>query len=140
VCGVCGGNLTGNGVRDYICQGFTDGGRCTNDLRFRRAAIDAAVVAAAHEYLTDDEQIRRGIERVRAELERRARTEDVAARRADAAEVRRLDDKINAVRALDLPAAATTAAVAALDAERRALIEAAAQHKGQESMCAPPRC
>lgn len=77
VCANCGCNYIGDGTKDYICPGYSDG-HCHNAIRFRRADADAAVFGLVKEHLLSDAAIDRATKYVTDVLRQRAREEEAA--------------------------------------------------------------
>jgi site-specific DNA recombinase len=68
----CGANLIAYGDKDYCCPVFTARGRCSNDLRFRRAEVETELFALLKEQLLSGTSIARGTAFVEAWLTERA--------------------------------------------------------------------
>jgi hypothetical protein len=129
VCAVCGSNYIGDGARDFVCPAHTSG-HCDNDMRFRRDTIHQAVFDLMKDHLLSDEVIARGKRRVEAELREQHRQEEAAARRVeDGSAVRKLDAQARALRDLDLPPSAVSAALAEIERKRAELLTQASERR-----------
>jgi site-specific DNA recombinase len=133
-CGVCGARYQCDSRRDFICPSFA-AGACENDLRVRRDKVDEAVWSGVKTDLLSDDQIRRGKAAALEWLREQAGHEEAAAREAESGtEWQRLDEQAAALHALQLPPAALSAALRALDDERAALRERATPRRGLKAL------
>jgi hypothetical protein len=122
VCAGCGSNYIGDGRTDYVCPAHTTG-HCGNDMRFRRTLVHQAVVDLLTEHLLSPNAIERGRQHIQTQLRAATREEEASARRTmDGAQVRKLDAQAAALRGMDLPPSAITAALAELQRQREALL------------------
>lgn len=117
-CGSCGARMIGDSRTDYVCPSYASGG-CDNDLRVRRDDVHNALLEPLNEHLLNDEMIAFIQAKGEAELRALIREEEKAARTASpSTEMKRLEEQESALRALTLPPAAMSAALAAIDRER----------------------
>ncbi|MGC2461200.1 MAG: recombinase family protein, partial [Steroidobacteraceae bacterium] len=127
VCASCGCNYIGDGTKDFICPGYSDG-HCDNPMRFRRANADTAVFDLVKEHLLSDAAIGRATKYVEDALRQRARLEEESARAGNQdAAIARLDREAADLRRMKLRTAALAAGLAEIEAERAAITAAATQ-------------
>lgn len=127
VCDLCGSNLQVNGSMSYICPTHNSGD-CKNDLRFKRADIEAAKLEILRDELLRPESIKAEMRRIEGLLKDQEREERAAMRQASGdSELRRIESKIASVRKLNLGSAAELAAIRELESEREALTARAAR-------------
>lgn len=122
-CGVCGSNLIGDGRVDYVCNTYTNGG-CQNDRRIRRDTVHDAVFGIVQSHLSNPAVIDAGLNYVKSVLRAQVAEQDAARRAAaNGTRFKHIDKQIDALRKLNLPPTAYSAAVAALEQDREALLE-----------------
>jgi len=127
-------NLIGDSRSDYVCPSFASGG-CNNDLRVKRDPLHRAVWDRLKADLLSQDAIARGKVLVRDWLREQARRAEAAAREAEGgAEFQRLDAQIGALRALKLPPAALSAALASIERERVELRERATPRRSAQAI------
>ena len=126
VCGECGSNYMGDGLRDYICPAHTSG-KCKNNLRFRREDVHIALFELLKEHLLSDAAVASGQKYIEGVLRERQHVEDAAERDAEkGVDLRWLDTEAANLRRMGLRPAALAAGLAEIDDERQQLIAKAA--------------
>ena len=118
-CGACQARFQADSRADYVCPSYSSAG-CQNDLRVKRHEVHAAVLAALETHLLSPVVIAHGRAYVESVLLEREREEEAAASETtQTKEMRLLDEQAAALRAMNLPEAALSAALAALERERQ---------------------
>jgi hypothetical protein len=126
VCGECGANYIGNGVRDYVCPAHISNS-CVNDMRFRREDAHVAVFDLLREEMLSDTSVANNTAHIECVVKARQRDEDQATREAErGTDLKRLDDEIRALRKMALRPAALAAAIDEIEKERAELLAKAA--------------
>jgi len=102
-------------------------------MRFRREDIHQAVFDLLTEHLLSETAIRRGRAYIESVLRERQSQEDAAVRgAADGKEIKRLNEQAAALRGMNLPPSALSAALTAIEREREEIYARASGKHGQK--------